>query len=328
MINDNYEAVQESMAAHYTLDRRLSRFTAIFMSAAVLLAAGICALGWYTYTSFQNPDGSFARLTAVEQAMGTLDQNVKTNEAKVGLWDQQREELRQQIEKAGSDIMRRVSLFQKQTTDAVAAAGKQTQAHTDSQLSALHTRMTDLEAARNVDRTQLASQVTNLQQELKQVRGELSRQGDEISGARRDLNVASNNAERQIVSLRENTQRNLEDNQRNRQDVDNLAGKITTERVDFEIAKGGSHPIAPGISMNVSNINLPYHRVDGWMWVMPDRRTIWLKKQGVQTPIVYYGKEDGKKREVVITSLTKNGVVGYLLLPKAEGKGTAVAIAQ
>jgi hypothetical protein len=51
------------------------------------------------------------------------------------------------------------------------------------------------------------------------------------------------------------------------------------------------------------------------MWLMPDRRTIWLKNQGAQEPIVFYGVKDGKKRELVITNVTKNSVTGYLLLP-------------
>ena len=52
------------------------------------------------------------------------------------------------------------------------------------------------------------------------------------------------------------------------------------------------------------------------MWVLPDRRTIWLRQQGAQEPVDFYGYTDGKKRELVITSVTKGSVAGYLLLPK------------
>jgi hypothetical protein len=53
------------------------------------------------------------------------------------------------------------------------------------------------------------------------------------------------------------------------------------------------------------------------MWVMPERRTIWLRGQGAQQPVTFYGLEDGKKRELVITQVAKNSVVGYLIVPKA-----------
>ena len=48
---------------------------------------------------------------------------------------------------------------------------------------------------------------------------------------------------------------------------------------------------------------------------MPDRRTIWLRQQGAQEPVDVYGYTDGKKRELVITSVRKSSVAGYLLLP-------------
>jgi hypothetical protein len=52
------------------------------------------------------------------------------------------------------------------------------------------------------------------------------------------------------------------------------------------------------------------------MWVLPDRRTIWLRQQGAQEPVDFYGYNDGMKRELVITSVAKRSVAGYLLLPK------------
>ena len=57
---------------------------------------------------------------------------------------------------------------------------------------------------------------------------------------------------------------------------------------------------------------------------MPDRRTIWLKGQNAGEPVSFYGHEDGKKRELVITNVTKGSVTGYLLLP-GESAGREIA---
>jgi hypothetical protein len=65
----------------------------------------------------------------------------------------------------------------------------------------------------------------------------------------------------------------------------------------------------------VNGIDIPHHRVSGWMWVLPDRRTVWLRQQGAQEPAAFYSMADGKKREIVFTRMTKNSVAGYLLLP-------------
>lgn len=51
------------------------------------------------------------------------------------------------------------------------------------------------------------------------------------------------------------------------------------------------------------------------MWVLPDRRTIWLRGQSAQVPVVFYGYNDGQKRELVITNVTRNSATGFLLLP-------------
>jgi hypothetical protein len=40
--------------------------------------------------------------------------------------------------------------------------------------------------------------------------------------------------------------------------------------------------------------------------------------------VVFYGYEDGKKRELVITNVTQNSVTGYLLAPKQETETAAL----
>ena len=37
---------------------------------------------------------------------------------------------------------------------------------------------------------------------------------------------------------------------------------------------------------------------------MPERRTIWLRNQRADQPIVFYGYNDGRARKLVITRVT------------------------
>jgi sortase A len=96
-----------------------------------------------------------------------------------------------------------------------------------------------------------------------------------------------------------------------------LAGehRPTIKRITFEVSEGHSLQVSPGISFGLTGIGLSHLRVNGWIWVMPDRRTIWLRDQGTQKPVVFYGYLDGKRRELVITRVTTNSVIGYVLLP-------------
>jgi sortase A len=87
------------------------------------------------------------------------------------------------------------------------------------------------------------------------------------------------------------------------------------KRVTFEVSKGHSLQVSPGISLGLTGIGLSHLRVNGWIWLVPDRRTIWLRDQGTQDPVVFYGYRDGKRRELVITRVTTNSVIGYVMVP-------------
>jgi LPXTG-site transpeptidase (sortase) family protein len=88
------------------------------------------------------------------------------------------------------------------------------------------------------------------------------------------------------------------------------------KRVTFEVIKGHSQQVSPGISLGLTGVETASRCVNGWIWVMPDRRTIWLRDQSIQDPVVFYGYLDGKRRELVITRVTKNSIIGYVLVPR------------
>ena len=50
---------------------------------------------------------------------------------------------------------------------------------------------------------------------------------------------------------------------------------------------------------------------------MPDKRTTWIRRQRTHQPVVFY--QDGHRRELQITSISKNGVSGYLVAPDSGG---------
>jgi sortase A len=90
---------------------------------------------------------------------------------------------------------------------------------------------------------------------------------------------------------------------------------FTTRRVPFSLSANHSRELAPGISIGLTRTDAADHLADGWMWVMPDRKTIWLRRQRAHEPLVFYGGQDGRRRELVITAVTRNSISGYLMLP-------------
>jgi len=86
------------------------------------------------------------------------------------------------------------------------------------------------------------------------------------------------------------------------------ARRPSVRGVSLEITKDRSRQLAPGISMGVTGISSGRQRVDGWMWVMPDRHTIWLHARRTHDPVFFYRRSDGHMHELVITSIANNSV--------------------
>jgi sortase A len=96
---------------------------------------------------------------------------------------------------------------------------------------------------------------------------------------------------------------------RNPRGVDRNPG---LRKVRFEVLKSHSRELVPGISMGLTRTDVAGRRLDGWMWVMPDRRTIRLRDHSAWEPVIFY--RDGGKRELVITNVATNSVSGYLIM--------------
>jgi sortase A len=85
-------------------------------------------------------------------------------------------------------------------------------------------------------------------------------------------------------------------------------------KIAFAVSKDHSRQLAPGISFGLTGTDEADRRLDGWMWLMPERRTIWVRDRHVLDPVVFYGGAEGRRRELVITKVTEDAVTGYLLL--------------
>ena len=92
--------------------------------------------------------------------------------------------------------------------------------------------------------------------------------------------------------------------------------KPVSTKISFTVIKNHSRELAPGISFGLTDTDVAGHRIDGWMWLMPDRRTIWLRDQSEQEPVVFYNARDGRRHQLQITSVNERSVTGYLLLPQ------------
>jgi predicted nucleic acid-binding Zn-ribbon protein len=277
----------------------------MFGIGGVILALAIIGLAWYAYPLLTRHDLALTQFAAVPKAVDSLGDRMKDVDSKIENWSGEQQDLRDQVTKLGRQMEARIQAVRKRAQETSTELFHHAQAQIENQIQALQTRLTRVETASETEQMRVAS----LQRELGEMRSEMTKQAEELIAVRREMDQNGASHQQQLASLSERQQRD-------RHDVDAIAEKLAVERVSFEVSKNHSQELAPGISLGITGTDVTYRRATGWMWVMPDRRTIWLRGRGAQEPVIFYGVKDGKRRELVITNVAKNSVTGYLLLPK------------
>jgi chaperonin cofactor prefoldin len=267
----------------------------------------IASAAWYTYPILKRHDSSLAQLVHTQQALDKIDGSLQAQRSNVAEWSKDQEQLRDQMTRLGREMRSRIEVVRKETGHTGENLLHTVQAQIEHQIETMKSRVATLESSRDADKAQIAT----LQAQLGQVRDKVSEQTRQLSEVRREMENQNRDAgtESRLASLQDSEQRD-------RESVEAINNRLAVRRIDFEVTKGYSRELAPGISLRITSTDTAFRRVSGWMWVLPDRRTIWLRQQGAQEPVDFYGYTDGLKRELVITSVTKGSVAGYLLLPK------------
>jgi hypothetical protein len=283
-----------------------------FFSTLVVVLV-IAGLAWYAYPILQRHDASLKDLPSLTQTVTALGDQVKqaagTADQKLAQWSQTQaadhKSLRDQAAQTARDLTARIEAVSKEAHDSAEEMFRQVRAEINERVDGVTSRVATLESSHETDQKQIAE----LQQELGQVHRQVSEQATELATVQRQIQDNRANAQDRIASLKE-------DQDLTRRDVDVIENKLAVEKVPFEVSKGHLRELADGITLNLTDTDQAYRRADGWLWVAADRRNIWLRNLAAQQPLTFYGYQDGKKRELVLTNVTKSGVTGYLLLPK------------
>ena len=98
-----------------------------------------------------------------------------------------------------------------------------------------------------------------------------------------------------------------------------LADSVTRVRTDFVLPLNKTWEVVPGIFLTVREASLKSQRIDGWLQIAEDGRTVPIRSQGLQDPATFTTRRDLRKRAVVFTRIDKWQVAGYLLIPLPAG---------
>jgi chaperonin cofactor prefoldin len=263
----------------------------------VLLAVGLGALAYHGYHMVKNQDAQITQLFGSQGTLSTLGQRADAAESKLhdlaGGWQ---------------DVGQRVTKLEGR----VAADARETRRYADTLMQQLHQQMT----------AEMDARTSTLDARLRQVESEQADQHAQMAQVEANL-------KQEISTVREENGRDLsgvrQQGETNARDVNALSHKFDQERIDFELAKGQNKELLPGIELRIRGMNPAYQRYHGALWLLQDRRTVWLRDQSVHEPVRFFHKDGGGPYELVVTDVTKKAVVGYLLAPvKSEAAAGAL----
>lgn len=269
----------------------------------VFLTIALGVLGCFGYLALKKKNIQISQLFEDQTRLNTLRQRVDAAEGKLGNLTNGWEGVAQRVTalegfqgKVGRDLQQTRKYAEGLTERLRQQVGAELEART----SVLDARLHQVESEQTAQRSQLAQVEAEFHQEIASAREETGRA---LSGVHKEA----------------------EDNASN---LASLSQRLDRERVDFEVAKGRATELVPGISLQISGTNNAYQHFRGSLWLLQDRRTLWLRDESVHQPVRFYYKEGGDPYELVVTDVTKHSVTGYLLIPagqRADDKTTGVS---
>lgn len=287
-----------------SLRRRHHALTAVCLILAAVIGGAI----WYEYPVLVAHKADLIKLPRLVQGMDAIADHLRQSDAQIATWSKQRdidrETMQVQMTRLTRELHTGMVATRKEVSDAADAAYTRIETRINEQIDRIDTRLASLETGRAADQKQIAA----LKQQLASVRQDLSQQTDKVATLEQQVEQNRTGTASLIGTLRS-------EQVRGQQEVDTIANQLAADKVSFEAPKGQDHELASGISLRITRTDASRGRFDGWL-AQPGQPNIELHHQSVQEPVIFYGLHDGKRRELVFTSIARNSVAGYLLVPK------------
>jgi len=278
---------------------------ALWSAVSLLSLALICVMG-YVYLVLRQNNISLSQLPGPQPVLAALGGRMNSAEASLRDLTANWNGLAERVDKLDHKISSTLAVARHQTQERIAQAEGRMRAEMDKQA-----RVTDARLAR------VESDQAEQTARLAQVQDQLQKQAHlqtEVASLRQEMAGQQNTTGQNLASLRDQVNRS-------QSSLDTLAHEIDRQRVDFEAVKNSTVELAPGVSLTVIRTDVSYQRFAGYVSLTTEGRTLWLPNGGAQEAVDFYSKQAKRPYDLVVTTVSKRGVVGYLLLPGDGGHG-------
>lgn len=282
------EARGESGNTHNEVQQLQRRTTSLWV-AMVALAVALTGVVGYGYLALEKHNIKLSQLPGVQESLKLVGERVDAVEGKLSTWAADWDLLQARMEKLDRRVNYSRELARTEARKLASQVQERLEAELDEYAQGLDARLALLESSHEAQRARL---------------GQLR---EEVAAVRRDTGLDLARLHQQVS--------------RGERNLDNLARSLEPRRVEFELSKERTRELAAGISLRITGTDVRFQRVKGWLWLLPDRRTLWVRGLQAQQPLRFYRKEGGEPSELVITQVGKDSVAGYLLLPAHRSPG-------
>ncbi len=262
--------------------------------ALMVLVLAVVGASAYLYLSLRNNNITLSQVPDLLQSITTLGGRMDATEAKLrdiaANWDGLANHLAELDRKVDSSLR----ATRNQTRELVGQAAGRLQAELDQQGQAVDARLNNVESMQRQDRAQLA-------QLNDQLRGQVASLRDQLSAAQESTG-------RDLANL----QGQVSEDQGN---LHTLAQQLHRDKVTFEIMKDSPAELAPGVTLTVLNTDVSYQRFRGYISLTNEGKTLWLNNLNAREAVDLYAQQYSHPYSLIVTTVSKDGVVGYLLLP-------------
>jgi len=301
-------------------DERPMHSHGVLWAAMMVTLAALIAAGTYGYRAIGTYLGKLSQVPAMHDQLVAAGRRIDAAENALGNWTSQRDAWAKRLSSVEARIDGTLRSARKQAEEIVARAQQNMQAELNQRTANLQAKMDRIQS----NQQSTDAQLSGLQEQLRQLQAANSREVEGLRDGFRQSNDAGNAT---MASLNREIARIDQRSGQSQSDLESIHRKVDRERIGFELAVNHDRELAPGVNMDVSHTDISHQRFDGWLWLTPDRRTMWIHGRGLQQPLVFYSQGDDRPRELVVTRVTKYSVVGYLLVPREHAAGPPISSA-
>ncbi len=273
-------------------------------AAVVLLALALAGVSAYGYLTMHQNGMALSQLPGIQQLVGTLQGRMDATEGKLRDLTANWASVSEQVAALNSKMRSSLQNARKHTEELIMQEQERIEAEMAKRDQAINARLAQVESEQQAQNERLAQVQDWIQKN--------------VDGVRQEVATEREDRGRDLKALRQ-------DVDQNRGDLQGLTQKVDRQRVDFELAKNKQQDLVPGISLTVTRTDARYQRFEGYLELIEDSRTVWLSKVAAQQAVPFYLKRGGQPYDLVVTTVTRDGVVGYLLVPRDKGLETGDA---